>query len=540
MRLDSGSFRDFLKAFGELPENEKKDALALAEQECGHLQFVPNPGPQTEAYYSLADELYYGGAGGGGKTRLLCGLPVNEHHDIQLFRRESTQLRGLVKELTKIIGDTDGFNSQLGIWRLDGGKVIELGGVKDENDKEKWQGREADFKGFDEICHFTRSQYRFIIGWNRTTRLGQRCRVVATGNPPLTAEGLWVIQEWAAWLDPTHPDPAKPGELRWPVRRNDDDEGGEIFFRTKEAAMVHLATLRTSPRDYDGNLIAPRSRTFIPAMLEDNPDLMRSGYSAVIEAMPKELREALKGSFSATLSDQAWQVIPTAWIVAAQERWKPDGWQQNLMTALGFDPAGGGKDSAELAPRHGDWYAELISAQGKETADGSAAAATIIRHRRDSAAVVVDVGGGYGGAVTLRLKDNSIPFVAYNGASTGVGRTRDRQLGFANKRAQAMWQFREALDPDQPGGSLIALPPDPELRSDLAAPTYEVGQRGIIIESKEEIRKRLGRSTGKGDAVVMAWASGNEAIRRGLGGPGSTGWSRPTVSVGHAAKKGRR
>lgn len=528
MRLDSGSFRDFLKAFGDLPEEEKKEALALAEQECGGLRFVPNPGPQTEAYDSLADELYYGGAGGGGKTRLLCGLPVNEHHDIQLFRRESTQLRGLVKELTKIIGTTDGFNSQLGIWRLDDGKTIELAGVKDEKDKEKWQGREADYKGFDEICHFSRSQYRFIIGWNRTTKTGQRCRVVATGNPPLTAEGLWVIQEWAAWLDPTHPDPAKPGELRWPVRRNDDEEGAEIFFRTKEAAMQHLSTLRTAPRDYDGNLIPPRSRTFIPAALEDNPDLMRSGYAAVIEAMPKELREALKGSFSATLSDQAWQVIPTAWIIAAQDRWKPDGWKDNLMTAMGFDPAGGGKDSAELAPRHGSWYAELVSAQGRETADGSTAAATIIKHRRDNAAVIVDVGGGYGGAVTLRLKDNSIPHVGFNGAHAGVGRTKDRQLGFANRRAQALWQFREALDPDQPGGSDIALPPDPELRSDLAAPTYEVGQRGILIESKEDIRKRLGRSTGKGDAVVMAWAEGNAAIRRGLSGANG-GWSRPQV-----------
>jgi hypothetical protein len=541
MRLDSGSFRDFLKAFGEMGEDEKKAALAFAEKECGDLRFIPNPGPQTDAYYSQADELYYGGAGGGGKTRLLCGVAVNEHHSVHIFRRESTQLRGIVKELSAIIGNTDGLNAQIGVWRLDGGQTIELAGVKDEKDKEKWQGREADFKGFDEICHFSRSQYRFIVGWNRSTRPGQRCRVIAAGNPPLTAEGLWVIQEWAAWLDPTHPDPAKPGELRWPVRRNDDDEGGEIFFRTKEEAIAHLSKLRTAPRDYEGNLIPPRSRTHIPALLEDNPDLMRAGYSAVIEAMPKELRDALKGSFSATLSDQPWQCIPTAWIVAAQERWKPDGWQENLMTAMGFDPAGGGKDSAELAPRHGHWYAEIISAQGKETADGSTAAATIIKHRRDSAAVVVDVGGGYGGAVTLRLKDNSIPFNPFNGAHGGVGRTRDRQLGFANKRAQAMWQFREALDPDQPGGSVIALPPDPELRADLAAPTYEVGQRGIVIESKEEIRKRLGRSTGKADAVVMAWSEGNAAIRRGLGGPGSTGWQRPSVQVGHAAKKkGRR
>jgi hypothetical protein len=35
--------------------------------------------------------------------------------------------------------------------------------------------------------------------------------------------------------------------------------------------------------------------------------------------------------------------------------------------------------------------------------------------------------------------------------------------------------------------------------------------RGILLESKEDIRKRLGRSPGKGDAVVMAWSEGNKA-----------------------------
>jgi hypothetical protein len=524
MRLDGGSFRDFLKAFEALPEDEKKEALALAEQECSGYKFIPNVGPQTEAYYTLADELYYGGAGGGGKTTLLCGLPVNEHYDIQLFRREGTQLRGLVKELTKIIGTTDGFNSQLGIWRLETGQTIELAGVKDEADKEKWQGREADFKGFDEICHFTRSQYRFIIGWNRSTRPGQRCRVVATGNPPMTAEGLWVIQHWAAWLDRTHPDPAKPGELRWPVRRTDDEgDETEIFCRTEKEAIAHLETLRSAPRDYDGNLIPPRSRTFIPASLEDNPDLMKTGYSAVIEAMPKEVRDALKGSFTAGLKDQQWQVIPTQWIIEAEARWKPDGWKDFNMTAIGYDPAGGGRDSAELARRHNAWFAELITVQGKETADGSKSAATIVQHRRHGCVVVVDVGGGYAGGVKLRLKDNEIDIHPYNGSNATGAKTKDRQLGFVNKRAEAWWKLREALDPDQEGGAQIALPPDPELRADLAAPTYEVGSRGILVESKEEIKKRLGRSPGKGDAVVMAHSEGNIAVKRQMSSSGSQG-----------------
>jgi hypothetical protein len=197
--------------------------------------------------------------------------------------------------------------------------------------------------------------------------------------------------------------------------------------------------------------------------------------------------------------------------MAAQARWKPDGGKGLAMTAMALDPAGGGRDSAEIARRHGGWYAELISAKGPETADGSATAATVVKHRLDQAPVIIDVGGGYGGAVSLRLKDNEIKAVPFNGANESMLKSKDGQLAFANRRAEAWWKFREELDPDQPDGSPIALPPDPELRADLCAPTWKLTARGILLESKDDIRKRLGRSPGKGDAVVMAWSEGNRA-----------------------------
>src|SRR3954454_5375874 len=159
------------------------------------------------------------------------------------------------------------------------------------------------------------------------------------------------------------------------------------------------------------------------------------------------------------------------------------------MTAMALDPAGGGRDSAELARRHGHCYAELISAKGVETADGSATAAPVVKHRLDSASIVVDVGGGYGGAVTLRLKDNDIKPMPLNGANESHGKTKDGQLSFANRRAEAWWRFREALDPDQPDGATISLPPDPELRADLCTPTWKLTPRGILLESKDDIRK---------------------------------------------------
>lgn len=507
MQLD-----DWISEFTGLPKERREEIRARAAADKRY--FKPNVGPQLDAYFSKADEVFYGGGAGGGKSSLLCGLAIEEHQKAIIFRREYPQIKGLVDEVSRQLGSRDGYNAQDKVWRLPSGNELEFGSVQHEDDKEKYQGRAHDLKGFDEITHFTESQYRFLIGWTRSTKEGQRCRVVATGNPPISSEGTWVIKYWGPWLDPTHPNPAKPGELRW--------------FAVIDGNDIEVAS------DYPN----ARSRTFIPARLEDNPDLMKTGYAAVIEGMPEPLRTMMReGRFDVGQSDAEFQVIPTSWIVAAQERWKPDGYSSFAMTAMSFDPAGGGDDAAELCFRHGGWYAPIITAKGAETADGSAAAAKIISHRRDNAPVVVDVGGGYGGAVTLRLKDNGIAHVGFNGANSSSHHTIDGKLKFANKRAEAWWRFREALNPDQQGGSCIALPPDPELRADLAAPTFEVSARGILIEGKDDLRKRLGRSPGKGDAVVMCLSEGNAAQRKLLR---SSGAEQATANMGHMALKKRR
>ncbi len=150
---------------------------------------------------------------------------------------------------------------------------------------------------------------------------------------------------------------------------------------------------------------------------------------------------------------------------------------------------------------------------------GRWSAGEIMSHRRNQAIIIVDMGGGYGGSTFEALDENQITAVAHKGAEKSVKRTHDGQLRFRNKRSEVIWKFREALDPDQQGGSPIALPPDPMLMSDLAAPTYKKvvvdGQQALEVESKEDVCKRLGRSTDRGDAVVMAWSAGPTYITDG-------------------------
>lgn len=354
---------------------------------------------------------------------------------------------------------------------------------------------------FDEIPDFLKSQFTFIKIWNRTTKPGQRCRVVCTGNPPTTPEGLWVIEYWAAWLDPRHPNPAKEGELRWYVTTKHGED------REVDGPGPH----RLEYEDGSFEEIRAKSRTFIRARLQDNPFLMKTDYAANLDAMPAELRAAYRdGRFDLALEDNPRQVIPTSWVIAAQERWRkhPHPPDAIPMCAMGIDPAAGGKDETVLAPRYDGWFAPLIAIPGAKTPLGSDVAAVAIAKRKDQALLVVDMGGGYGGGVAQTLGENDIEYVAHKGAETATGRTRDGKLGFVNKRSQIYWRFREALDPDQTGGSPIMLPDDARLMADLTAPSFTVGRRGIEVEPKEDVVARLGRSPDRGDAVVMSWSGG--------------------------------
>lgn len=484
-------------------------------------KWIPNPGPQTVAYNSPADELFYGGEAGGGKSDLLEGLALNEHNQSLLLRRTNKEASKFIKRFSEILGHRDGWNGQLSTFTLPD-RTIEFGGCQLEDDKQKYKGDPHDFIGFDEIADFTESQYRFIIGWNRSAKKSQRSRVVCAGNPPTRPEGLWVLKYWGAWLDPTHPKPAKPGELRWytTIAGEDTEVDGP------------------GPHEIDGEMIVARSRTFIPAELNDNPDLEESGYASVLAALPEELRAAYKeGRFDLAMRDDEFQVIPTHWILAAEKRWTPDGYKNFEMTAVGLDPAGGGKDPAAIACRYGGWYAPLVTVKGLETADGSAMAGHVLRHRRHGAPIIVDVGGGYAGAVIERFKDNNIIYQRFDGSAGTIGKAKGSGLSFRNKRAESYWRFREELDPDQEGGSAIALPPDPELRADLAAQRWAIGARGIEIESKDDIRERIGRSPNKGDATVIALSEGNKAaVKRTTGLNGR----KPRVILGYENAKRRR
>ena len=484
-----------------------------AELERRARQWKPLPGPQTLAYETEADILFYGGAAGGGKTDLLLGVARKEHHRSVIFRRVFPSLRG-IEDRARAIYNPDperpegGYNESLHRWKFKDGRQIEFGNLQYEKNVTDWQGQPHDLYGFDEITEFTEAQFRFVTGWNRSTKPGQRCRVVCTGNPPTDSDGEWVAAYWAPWLDENHPNPAKPGELRWFTTIG----GKDVECPNGDPVLV------------DGEWVTPRSRTFIPARVQDNPHLMASGYMSTLQALPEPLRsKMLYGDFKAGREDNAYQVIPTAWVAAAQERWKTREKPTTPMTCLGVDVARGGKDKTALAPRYGNWFDQITTYPGKETPDGPVVAGLVLMAHQKPAKINLDV-IGVGGSVYDCLKDkDGIDVVPINGAAKSTAKDRSGALTFVNLRAENWWKFREALDPEH--GDDLALPPDPELKADLCAPTWKLRTNGIQVEAKEDIIARIHRSPDKGDAEVYAHCQVT------IPGEGLMGWLESEIAA---------
>lgn len=490
-------------SYSELLEHmtpEERDFVAEVVTNPTNL-WTPLPGPQTLAYESDADIIGYGGAAGGGKTDLACGKALTRHKKTMILRREATQLTGIVDRLTEILGSRTGFNGQDKVWRLPGGRQIELGSVPHLGNETKYQGRPHDWLVFDEASNFLESQVRFLLGWLRSTDPNQRCQALFAFNPPTTSDGRWLIDFFAPWLQKNHPNPAQPGEIRWFYTVDDKDyeaPDNKPFILGEENERIY--DFETDEVDAD-QIIKPMSRTFIPSRVVDNPYLHGTGYMRTLQALPEPLRsQMLLGDFHAGVGEDPWQVIPTAWVEQAMERWE-DKHRKPEMDNVGVDVARGGKDETVIARRHGNWFDKLLAYPGTETPDGPHVAGLVIAACRDGANQHVEI-NGVGVSPVDFLREASQPVTGVDVGVTTKETDETNLLSFTNVRSRMWWRLREALDPNSNRG--LALPPDDKLRADLTAPKWRlVGQR-IQVESREEIIKRIGRSPDRGTAVCLA------------------------------------
>lgn len=479
--------------------------------------FVPNPGPQTAAYYSQADVLLYGGFPGGAKTALLAGLALNEHTKSLIIRKEYGDVTAIYNECKKFVTNyyvamgidieaayklaDDGFSASPKPkfdmpFRMFG--RIDFQGVDSDSEIDTGkQGVARDYIGVDEVSQHTRSTIDTLIGWNRSDIKGQRVRTVLAGNPPVDSVGDWICEMFAAWLDPKYPRPARSGELRF-------------YYKDKYDNMVEAPS--KEPVWVDGQEIIPLSYSFIPAKLEDNPFLDKS-YLAKIQNLPAKTREIfLSGNFMVMRRDPVEQLIPSAWLDASYERWeKFDTSTISTPTHIGFDIAQGGNDHAAIAILYDQWFDQIVlSGDEQDLSTGQKqwdfVLSAIGGRGGDLPMIIYDGTCGWANAFKERRSDNGYPenlLKEYIGNTQCLFRTRCGH-SLPNMRAGVYWKLREALDPDQDGGAKLCLPFNKKLNQQLKLVQYKFIDKGFVISPKG----------GLGDKAE----NGMRSIKQGLGG----------------------
>lgn len=470
----------------------------------------PDNRPQQLAYESFADIIGYGGAAGGGKTDLGLGLALNKHRHVAIFRREAPQLLGIRNRLAEILGDDEGYNGRDNVWRNAGPRnvYIEFGSAPHAGDETKHQGRAKDLLIVEEAANFLASQVRFLMGWVRTTIPGQKCTTLLTFNPPTTVDGQWIIQFFAPWLDKKFPKPALPGEVRWaaslpasekyPNGRDMWLEDGRPFVLVDEQPVFDF-----DPTQFDKeDIIEPKTRTFISARVSDNPYLMGTGYMSTLQALPEPLRsQMLKGDFSAGMEDDPWQLIPTAWVELAMDKWKPMH-PKPPMDSLGVDVARGGRDNTVIMARHENWMDFPQVYPGSSTPDGPKVAGLAMAAARDGAVVHIDVIGVGASPYDVMNSIPNYPVIGVDVREKPTALDQSGKLRFKNLRSQLGWQFREWLDPKNNTGAM--LPPDPRLKADLCAIKWRAEGFVIVVESRDDIIDRTGASPDYASAAFLA------------------------------------
>ena len=504
-------------------------------------QPFPNS-PQEFAFHHPADELFYGGAAGSGKTDLILGLSAFAKHSL-LLRREFPRCRAIIERSREIfarnisIHARDSYNESLHLWRLSESNTIQIGSVQYEQDWQKYQGQAHDLKCWDELTEFSEMQFRKINIWNRHPDPSVRCRIVATGNPPTTVDGEWVLDYWGAFIDPDYDgDRAEQGSLVWFVRKyiGEEDQDVEIARTPLSEVKEYMARGEMPPRpihEYtlpNGTVkqLEGRSRSFIGGKVEDNPVLMAKGYDKTLEALPIELRTRFReGNFIRIVESTDLQVIPTAWVVAAMDRWVAHMGTKSLdfnnaisiyrtknqvpnMSAMGVDPSRGGDDETAIAVRFADWIAPLHLTKGKYVEDGDAVRDIIHNLRIGNPQINIDV-VGVGSSPYDSCKKMGWSVIAINGGASATDRNnkpltdRTGLLRFRDMNAMLAWKLMEALDPQY--NPTLMLPPDPKLKAELCSIRRASIDGGVVsIESKKEVKKRLGRSPDRADAVKYA------------------------------------
>lgn len=268
----------------------------------------PQEGYQLQALSSSADILIGGGAAGAGKTfcLLLDPLRYNNNPDFGavIFRRTTPQITNpgaLWDESNKIYPFVGASSNKTALsWTFKSGARIKFSHLEYEKNVYDWQGSQIAYIGFDELTHFSKFSFFYLLSRNRSTS-GVRPCVRATCNPDPDS---WVSDLISWWIgEDGFPIAERSGVLRYFAKDGESFIWGDSKKECIEKASYFIDPLVEKSGQAAENFI--KSITFVGGSVYENKELLNvdPGYLANLAAQDDASKlQLLEGNWKVALN----------------------------------------------------------------------------------------------------------------------------------------------------------------------------------------------------------------------------------------------
>lgn len=482
----------------------KKKPVAT-KKDKKRVRIAPQIGMQTDMLKSPAEEILMGGEAGGGKSWAILFSALEDIDKfpalrILILRRTAPNLGRLIEMALEMylplgfkFSSMDREYKKPTFTHKNGAKII-FGHMQHEKDKHNYQGMEFQRLHFDEVTHFSESQYLYLFSRVRSSsKNGQfiQARVVNSANPD--GEGVeWVKRRWIDKL-PAY----KIGAFKRQGTR-------DLEF----------------PIGTSGTL----TRQWIPCIRAENLFQDNEAYEKMLSQMTPEQQNALRYGIWKSL-DKKGQLIRGEWLdraLSGEIKYTGAG------SSIGIDPAEQGQDRAVIISGTGNQVQEIYFEEKSDVLELGAKAVEYLKkfgyYKTKIGVDTVGIGSGTFSKILELTKSEVHPnFYRANKKNPLYDEKMIGKVKFKTIRAQMYHQLMEDFKNGQIDLSPLMGTEENQyldgfeeidlLREELLFLTYTTDEGHFQVIEKKILRdeKHLGRSPDFADALaIWNWVRNKE------------------------------